>query len=132
MFQELKFQLSSAILTVVTIAAVVAGIVNYDQNRKFPLPDDGVTWIDRDTSNGVVIEAYQIAPGSAATSAGIHKGDEVLAINRTPLRNSLDVARILAGVGAWGQATYTIRRDGVEFPAKIYVRQAPSSAAVFF
>ena len=132
MFQELKFQLSSAILPVVTIAAVVAGVLNYDQNRRFPLPDDGVTWVDRENSTNNVIEAYQVAPDSAAARAGIHKGDEVLAINATPLRNSLDVAQILAGIGAWGQATYTIRRDGVEFPAKVYVGQAPRSANLFF
>jgi two-component system NtrC family sensor kinase len=133
MFQELKFQLSSAILTVVTIAAVVAGVLNYGQNRRFPLPDDGVTWIDAESSSGNVVSAYQVSPASAAYRvAGLHKGDEVLAINGVKLRNSLDVARILAGVGAWGSATYTIRRDGVEFPAKVYIGQAPRSQALFF
>ena len=132
MFQELKFQLSSAILTVLTIAAVVAAIVNYSQNRKFPLPDDGVTWEDRESSTGNVVDAYQVSPDSPGERAGIHKGDEVLAINGLPLRNSLYVPQILAGVGAWGQATYTIRRDGVEFPAKVYVGQAPRSATMFF
>src|ERR1035441_7831965 len=132
MFQELKFQLSSAILTVVTIAAVVAGILNYDQNRRFPLPDDGVTWIDAESSSGPVVEAYQVATDSGANHAWIHKGDEVLAINGYRLKNSLDVARILAGVGAWGSATYTIRRDGVEFPVKVIIGQAPRSRALFF
>jgi PAS domain S-box-containing protein len=133
MFQELKFQLSSAILTVITIAAVVAGVLNYQQNRKFPLPDDGITWVDRESSTNTVIVAYQVAPENAgARVSGIHQGDELLAINNTQLRNSLDVARILAGVGAWGQATYTIRRDGVEFPAKVIVGQAPRTIALFF
>ena len=132
MFQELKFQLSSAVLTVITLAAVVAGVLNYDQNRRFPLPDDGVTWIDAESSSGTIVNAYQVAPGSAADRAGLHKGDEALAINRNRLQNSLDVARILAGVGAWGSATYTIRRDGVEFPAKVYIGQAPRSQTLFF
>jgi signal transduction histidine kinase len=133
MFQELKFQLSSAILTVVTIAAVVAGVLNYDQNRRFLLPDDGVTWIDRESSTGNVIEAYQVAPDSSVARAGtIRKGDEVLAINGTRLPNSLEVAKILAGVGAWGKATYTIRRDGVEFTGTVYVGQAPQTGTLFF
>src|SRR5438270_1845382 len=105
MFQELKFQLSSAILTVVTIAAVVGGALNYDQNRKFPLPDDGVTWVDRESSTGNVVEAYRVPPDSAGARNGIRSSDELLAINNAPIHNSQDVARILAGVGAWGQAT---------------------------
>ncbi len=130
MFQELKFQLSSAILTVVTIAAVVAGVLNYDQNRRFLLPYDGVIWDDADSSSGPVVDAVEVAPQARAW--GLHKGDELLAINGVRLRNSLDVARILNGIGAWGSATYTIRRDGVEFPAKIYIGQDPRSRATFF
>ena len=133
MLQELKFQLSSAILTVVTIAAVVAACLNYDQNRKFPLPDDGATWVDGQTAAGAGILALRVEPGSPAERAGIHPGDQVVAINRqTTLRDSLDVERALAGVGAWGQATYTIRRNGVEFPAKVYVGQAIRSTTTFF
>jgi two-component system NtrC family sensor kinase len=130
MFQELKFQLSSAILTVLTIAAVAAAIVSYDQNRKFPLPDDGVTYFDRASSSGTVVEVHRVTPDSAGARADIHDGDEVLAINGSHLRNSLDVERILAYIGAWGQATYTIRRDGVEFTKKIYVGQSPRSNAL--
>jgi two-component system NtrC family sensor kinase len=133
MFQELKFQLSSAIITVVTIAVVVAGVLNYDQNRRWPLPDDGVTWIDAESSSGTVVNAYQVAPESGAQRAGLHKGDEILAINGVPIKKSMDVARILAGVGAWGSATYTVRRDGVEFPLKgVIIGQAPRSQTLFF
>ena len=47
MFQELKFQLSTAILTVLTIAAAIAAALNYQQIHRFRLPDDGVSWADR-------------------------------------------------------------------------------------
>ncbi len=48
MLQELKFQLSTAILTVLTIAAAIAAALNYQQIHRFRLPDDGVIWADRD------------------------------------------------------------------------------------
>ena len=35
MLQELKFQLSTAILTVLTIAAATAAVLNYQQNQVF-------------------------------------------------------------------------------------------------
>ena len=47
MLQELKFQLSTAILTVLTIAAAITAGLNYQQLGKFRLPDDGVVWRDR-------------------------------------------------------------------------------------
>ena len=87
MFQELKFQLSSAILTVVTIAAVVAGILNYEQNRKFPLPDDGVTWVDSENSTSSVIDAYQVVPESAGR-AHVELITPVIASAPRPLSSS--------------------------------------------
>ena len=47
MFQELKFQFSTAILTIVTLAAGVAAFINFQQQERFRLPDDGVIWVDR-------------------------------------------------------------------------------------
>ncbi|HEY3837529.1 MAG TPA: ATP-binding protein [Bryobacteraceae bacterium] len=131
MFQELKFQLSSAILTVLTIAAVAAAFVSYDQNRKFPLPDDGITYFDRSTATGNVVVVHNVEPQSAGARAYIQKGDEVVSINGGRLHNSLDVERILAYIGAWGQATYTIRRDGVEISPKVYIGQSPRSNALY-
>ena len=47
MFQELKFQLSTAILTILTLAAGVSAVINFQQQYRFRLPDDGVIWVDR-------------------------------------------------------------------------------------
>ena len=58
MFQELKFQLSTAILTILTIAASGAALVNFQQTEKFRLPEDGVIWVDRDGG----VEALSVRP----------------------------------------------------------------------
>ena len=47
MFQELKFQLSTAILTILTLAAGVSAFINFQQQNRFRLPEDGVIWVDR-------------------------------------------------------------------------------------
>ncbi len=130
MLQELKFQVSTAVLTVITIAAIVAAVLSFQQLHRFRLPDDGVTWIDK-ASDGSV-EAYKIAKGSIAERAGLHTGDQLVQINGIPVRNSLDVAKILFGIGAWNKADYVARRDGVEFPAKVYIGEVPHDAAVDF
>ena len=46
MLQELKFQLSTAVLTILTIAAVASAVINFQQQQKFRLPDDGVIWVN--------------------------------------------------------------------------------------
>src|ERR1043166_7621711 len=46
MFQELKFQLSTAILTILTLAAGVSAFINFQQQYKFRLPEDNVVWVE--------------------------------------------------------------------------------------
>ena len=68
MFQELKFQLSTAILTILTLAAGVAAFINFQQQNRFRLPEDGVIWVDRQGS----VEALYVKPASPGLNAGIH------------------------------------------------------------
>ena len=52
MLQELKFQLSTAILTILTVAAAISAGINFQQQFRFRLPDDGVTWVDQTAPDG--------------------------------------------------------------------------------
>ena len=49
--RELKVQFANALLVVLTVAAAVSAFVNFQQNfdpeKRFRLPEDGVTWVDR-------------------------------------------------------------------------------------
>src|ERR1700760_1521662 len=110
MLQELKFQLSTAILTILTLAASVGAIVNFGQYNKFRLPDDGIVWVDR--AGGV--EALAVTPGSAGDQAHIHPRDRLLRIQGTLVNHALDVPQILTRLGAWSKTKYTI--DHVERP----------------
>src|ERR1017187_10499221 len=83
MFQELKFQLSTAILTILTLAAGVAAIVNFGQYEHFPLPDDGVIWVDRAGH----VEALYVAPDGPAAN-WVQPGDQLISIGREPNKNA--------------------------------------------
>ena len=127
MLQELKFQLSTAILTILTLAAGVGAVVNFGQYNRFRLPDDGIVWVDR--ASGVV--ALSVAPGTSGTS-GIHPGDRLVRIQGALIQRELDVPQILARLGAWTRTTYTVEHGGVPVEATVIVGEAPRNPAVFF
>jgi hypothetical protein len=128
MFQELKFQLSTAILTILTIAAVASAVINFEQQHRFRLADDGAVWVDR----GNRVEALHIDPDGPAAKAGLKNGDALLKINGAATVKAIDVPQILAAVGAWNKAEYTASRQGVEFKPAVYIREEPLDPAVTY
>ncbi len=84
MFQELKFQLSTAILTILTLAAAVSACINLDGQYHFRLPEDGVIWVDR--AGGV--QALEVPAGSPGRRAGIHNGDWLTGIDGVHVRQA--------------------------------------------
>src|SRR5579871_164726 len=128
MFQELKFQLSTAILTIVTLAAGVAAFINFQQQHKFRLPDDGVIWVDRHGG----VEALSVPDRSEGERAGLRVGDRLSAINGVPVQKAVDVAQVLVNIGSWKKATYTVSRAGVEFPISVIVGEVPLDRAVVY
>src|ERR1700690_3474076 len=98
MFQELKFQLSTAILTILTLVAGVAAVINLDEQYHFRLHEDAVIWVDR--SGGV--EALYVPAHSLAATKGIQAGDHLITIDGVPVEKAIDVTKILTGIMAWG------------------------------
>jgi len=105
---------------VLTVAAVISAAINFQQQKKFRLPDDGVTWTERDAG----VEALHVAPGSPAANAGIRTGDTLLKIAGTPIQKATDVSRALVRLGSWNKAAYRLRRNGVEFETTLVVGQS--------
>src|SRR5690242_3921902 len=128
MFQELKFQLSTAILTILTVAAIIAAGINFDQQRKFRLPDDGVTWVDHNGS----VQALYVGYGSQATKAGLRSGDVLLKINGVPVSTAVKVTQVLVGIGSWNKAEYEVRRRGVEFKTSLIVGEVARDPAISY
>jgi two-component system, NtrC family, sensor kinase len=128
MLQELKFQLSTAILTILTLAAGVAAVINFEQIHIFRLHDDGAIWVDR---NGEVEATHLTRDGSAA-KAGIHVGDRLVKINGVGIETAVAVPQVLVRLGAWLPAEYVVNRGGVEFKSKVLVAEVPLDYAVSY
>ena len=114
MFQELKFQLSTAILTILTLAAGVSAVINLEEQYKFHLPEDGVIWVDRAAG----VQALYVPSDSPAGKAGIHQGDRLKSIGGLDIRKAAEVTQALVNVGVWQKADYLVVRSGVEVAIK--------------
>jgi len=135
--QDLKHQLVSALLVILTVAAVVAAAINLQQQSKFHLPDDGVTWVDQTApaaplGGRLLPTAVLVAPGSAGEKAGIHIGDVLVSINGLHIDSSLEATEVLARLGAWSKAEYRILHQGIEVPANVYVAEAVHDSALYY
>jgi signal transduction histidine kinase len=128
MLQELKFQLSTAILTILTLAAGVSAFINFQQQTKFRLPEDGVIWADRQGA----VEALYVKPNSPGITAGVHAGDHLLDIDGVRIERATDVARVLVRIGAWSKAKYRLQSRGVEVQSTLLVAEQALDRAVIY
>lgn len=131
--RELKSQFAGALLLVLTVAAVIAAIINLDQHRKFHLPTDKIVWMDetgKDGKNRVIAAYLQQENGEIA---GIHKDDQVLRINELPIQTAVDVAKALDTVRSRPKQTkYLLRRNGIEFEANPWVIDVEAGADRYY
>ena len=131
--RDLKTQFVSALLFILTVAAVCCAVINFRHQRLDTIPEDGAIWVDRTGADGKnVVKALHVTPGGEADNAGIRPGDTLLEISGNPIQKSTDVAQVLQPIGAWSQAHYKLRRGSVELPAQVIIGQSTPDRAVYY
>jgi len=130
--KELKGQLGNALLVVLTVAAVIAAGINFQQQSRYRLPDDGVTWGDRMVGAQKVVQAVIVSPDRAGKRAGLKFGDELISINGSRIESAIAVPQVLARLGAWSKAEYLIERHAVQVKVNVYVGEGVPEAAVYY
>jgi PAS domain S-box-containing protein len=125
MKNSLRIRLGAVILALLTVAAIVFAVLNFQQRSRFIVPDDGVTWVD--TTNGV--SAWHVVPSSPADRAGIRQGDLLESIRGVAIHRATDATRVLWRVGPWSDVRYGIRRNGglLQIPLVTEPQANPSS-----
>ena len=111
MTDGLRMRLGAVTLALLTFAAIVFAVLNFQQSSRVVLPDDGVTWMD--AAQGVL--ASYVAVDSPAAKAGIKPGDVLETIEGQRIQHGTDVSRLLWRSGVWAELPYQVRRDGQSF-----------------
>lgn len=130
--RELKVQLGNALLVVLTVAAIIAAGINFQQQSKYRLPDDGVAWTDIGSGKAKKVEAQIVSTEGPGHRAGLKTGDVILSINSATIERANEVPHVLARLGAWSKAEYLIERKGVEVKVNVYVGEVIPEAAVYY
>jgi two-component system, NtrC family, sensor kinase len=131
--RELRSQFATTLLLVLCAAAVVAAVLNFQQLRKFPVPDDGVTWVDRQADGQNHVIAAHVKPDSSGDRAQIRVGDEVVTIGDRPIHNALDVTKTLWSTPLFAKTSYTLRRSGFEFTKdSIFILAAERDSSLYY
>ncbi len=125
MNEGLRIRLGAVTLALLTLAALVFAVLNFQQRSRFIVPDDGVTWMD--TASGVM--AWHVAPGTPGDRAGIRQGDYLQTVKGAAIHRALDVTKVLWHAGPWTELRYGIRRDGelLQLPLVTAPQENPSS-----
>jgi two-component system NtrC family sensor kinase len=131
--RDLKTQFASALLFVLTVAAVCCAVINFHQQSLYHLPDDGVTWVDRAVADGQnQVLALHVTPGSQGYNAGIRAGDVLLQVAGKPIANTGDVPQALQRVGVWNKTEYMVRRDNIPVPAQVIVGEGVLDRSLYY
>jgi len=116
----------------VTVAAVVAAAINFQQQSRFALPDDGVAWVDQTQGDTNRVVAVYVPTGSPAFKAGLRTGDALVSIEDVRMDSALEATQVLARLGSWREAKYEIRRGAEQFIVKVIIGQAERDSTIFY
>ncbi len=131
--RDLKTQFASALLFVLTVAAVCCAVVNFHQQSLYHLPDDGVTWVDRPAADGQnQVVALHVTPASPGYNSGIRAGDVLLQVAGKPIAKTIEVPQALQQVVLYLKTEYILRRDSVSFPAQVFVGERVLDRSLYY
>jgi len=109
MTRESQLRAAAVVLALCTVTVVVFGVINFQKEREYTVPDDGVWWLE---SSGQLV-AERVNPQGPGQHAGLRTGDRLADVNGQPIHRTADLVRNLFQTGTYSRANYGVIRDGV-------------------
>jgi len=120
---NLSNRIQAILLAVATVGLVLLAVLNFRQEIQFQQPDDQVWWSEAPGGEG--LRALRVLPGGAGDRAGLKAQDLLTAVNDHPVHRGADLERELYKTSSYGQAFYSITRDGYLLDPPIKVIPVP-------
>ncbi len=125
MERTLHTRVFAVFLTLISIGAIVFAGINFQKDREYSAPNDGVWWVE----DGGHLRAQRVETEGPGQKAGIKPGDRLLDVEGRNIVNVGNLERELYRVGVWSKATYSLVRQGV--PLEIPVILAPTDRSLY-
>jgi two-component system, NtrC family, sensor kinase len=123
MTKDFQVRFSAIFLAVLTVAAIVFAWINFQKEREYEIPYDGVWWVERADH----VQAQRVDPSGPGEKAGIKQGDALSAINGVHINSTAGLTRQLYRTGIWSKATYSLIRNSVPVEAPLILAPADKS-----
>jgi len=123
MNRESQARFVAVLLFLLTVAAVVFAGFNFEKERDFAAPDDGVWWVEHDGR----LMADRVDPNGPGARGGIKEGDQLVAVNGEDVKSTPGLVRQLYHSGVWSKAVYSLLRQSVTLDSNVYLIPADRS-----
>ena len=119
----LSNRLQATLLAVMTVGLVLLVLWNLDQESRYRQPDDGVWWTEAANGSGLI--AQKVLPGGPGERYGLKANDLLTDVNDRPVQRLSDLEIELDHTGIYGNARYSITRDGIKLDTPVLVIPEP-------
>ncbi len=115
----------AVLLAILTAAAIVFGWINFQKERQFEKPTDGVWWVE----HGGHLRAERVDADGPGARGGIRVGDIVTSVNDSEIKNVGSLTRQLYRTGIYSKANYSLIRGKV--PLNVSVILVPFDNSLY-
>ena len=123
MNKEFQIRFTAIALVVLTVAAATLAWINFQKERDFQVPYDGVWWVER---NGALLADRVEADGPGAR-AGIKPGDLLVGVDKQPVTKFANLVQQQYRDGIYSRATYSLVRQSIPLDAQLVLIPADRS-----
>src|SRR5215469_10855394 len=125
---NLSNRLQATLLAIFTVGLVLLAALNFRQDLDSPQPFDGVWWTEAANGSGLV--ADKVLPGSPASRSGLKVNDLLTAVNDHTTQHLGELVHELYRTGPYGNAHYSITRDGIQLESPVLVIPEPADRSM--
>jgi len=123
MNKEFQVRFSAVLLAVVTVAAIVFAWINFQKERQFSVPYDGVWWVE----HGDNLAADRVDPNGPGAKAGVKVGDILVGVAGQKVTRTPALVRELYRTGTYSKVTYSLTRKSVPLETSVILVPADKS-----